>query len=251
MDKKQLIQDKEYQYPYHYIPKLEENNFSQTQYWSWGYRYLGGIKVVLDNLENKKFKSLIDLGCGDGRFLREVQKYYPECEICGIDYSEKAIKLAQALNPGITFQSLNIIEEVINKKYDIATAIEVLEHIPPKDLQKFIKSTYSLLNKNGLFILTVPHENKNLQDKHYQHFSSIKLESLLSEFFDKIEFIPFDVRSRLFGQIPKLMGGKGYNYVITNKKINNWFFNLYKNNYLYADREDKCLRIAAICKKEY
>ncbi len=67
LDTIQLTQEEQYTYPYHHIPSWEANSFAQNQYWSWGFRYLGGLKVVMDALEGIDFKSIIDIGCGDGR----------------------------------------------------------------------------------------------------------------------------------------------------------------------------------------
>ena len=39
LDEKQLLQEGEYEYPYHYIPTWGSGGFSQTRFWSWGFRY--------------------------------------------------------------------------------------------------------------------------------------------------------------------------------------------------------------------
>jgi 2-polyprenyl-3-methyl-5-hydroxy-6-metoxy-1,4-benzoquinol methylase len=249
VDKKQQIQNEQYNYPYHYIPFENEGRFSQTQHWSWGFRYLGGLNVVLDQLKEINFSSLIDVGCGDGRFLKEVGEQYPYSELIGVDYSERAINIAKAMNPQITYDAVNILHDSIDRSFDIATAIEVLEHIPPKSLPQFVGAISEIINDGGYFILTVPHENKRVSEKHYQHFTSAKLKNLLSPHFKNIDFIPFDTKSHLLGLLSKIIGGKGNHFVITNQKINNWFFNLYRKRYLYTNDVSKCLRIAAVCQK--
>ncbi len=249
MDKKQKIQDNEYDYPYHYIPQYYGNYFSQTQYWPWGFRYLGGIKIVLDQLKTLEFNSLLDLGCGDGRFLYELKSVYPDSELLGVDYSSKAIHLAEVMNPDIKFLNKNILSDKIEEKFDVVTSIEVLEHIPVKSLSDFVKESASLVKDGGYFIITVPHSNASLQEKHYQHFDSTKLLDCLDALFREITFIPFDPKSRVVGYFYKFLGGKGNTYVITQKKLNKWFFDLYTQKYLYAKSEKNCRRIAAICKK--
>ena len=57
-NKTQSIQEKEYSFPYHYIPEISEEGFSQVKHWSWGYRYLGGLRVVIDQLNKISFNSL-------------------------------------------------------------------------------------------------------------------------------------------------------------------------------------------------
>lgn len=249
MDEIQEIQEIQYDYPYHYIPLINKGNFLQTQHWSWGFRYLGGLQVVLDQLEALNFKSLIDVGCGDGRFLREVRNLYDKTDLLGVDYSKRAIDIAKALNPHIQYREVNILKEKLDKKFALATAIEVLEHIPPNDLSEFVNGISDLLNDKGYFILTVPHQNKRVSDKHYQHFSSDKLGQILSPYFSEINFIPFDSPSRILNYFSRFLGGNGGNFVITNSSLNNWFFNTYKNRFLYTEDENYCLRIAAVCKK--
>lgn len=249
MDNIQQIQEQQYDYPYHYIPIANKSHFSQTQHWSWGFRYLGGLQVVIDQLNKVKFDSLVDIGCGDGRFLREVSGSYGRTGLLGIDYSARAINIAKALNPSIPYREINILKDELEKKFDVATAIEVMEHIPPNDLSDFVSAISDCITENGYFILTVPHQNKPVSKKHYQHFSSEKLRNILSPYFRDVHFIPFDSKSIFLRIISKLIGGDGSNFVITNGALNNWFFKTYKEKYLYTNKESDCLRIAAICRK--
>jgi SAM-dependent methyltransferase len=249
MDEEKKLQEEQYQYPYHYIPEREETGFTQTQHWSWGFRYLGGMKVVLDRLQNMSFESLIDIGCGDGRFLRELRGHYPETRLLGIDYSIQSIRLARAMNPNLDFEVRNILDNPKSKKFQIATLIEVLEHIPPENVEKFAQRVRSALVPEGHVILTVPHVNKSLNKKHYQHFDKSSLEGILHPFFSDLKFFPFDQRSRLLSAIQLLLGGSGDNFLITNSAINEAFFRLYINKVLYTENEETCGRIAVVGKR--
>src|SRR3954449_3553400 len=75
---KQTIQESEYEFPYHYIPTLVNGNFSQVRKLRWGYEYLSYLRFVLSTLEKLQFNSLLDVGCGEGRFLSEVAKRFPD-----------------------------------------------------------------------------------------------------------------------------------------------------------------------------
>jgi len=86
LSEKQAIQESEYFIPYHYIPEKDDQGFSQTLFWSWGMRYFAGIELVLAQLENLKFSSIIDIGCGDGRFLREARRAFSGKSLLGVDY---------------------------------------------------------------------------------------------------------------------------------------------------------------------
>ena len=246
-NKTQSIQEEEYSFPYHYIPEISEKGFTQVKHWSWGYRYLGGLRVVIDQLNKISFNSLLDVGCGDGRFLRELHQLYPGKFFVGLDYSARAINLAKAFNPQLDYRCMNILEEKFVEKFDIVTAIEVLEHIPKNELDTFIDRIIASLKPNSTFILTVPHKNVPLTDKHFQHFTSDSLKELLSNKFSKISFIPFDPNSRFFDNFVRITGSKGNYFIITYKKLLTYCFKLYINKYLYSNKESRCKRICAVC----
>ena len=250
LERQQEIQEEEYGYPYHHIPQWTNGFFSQTKYWSWGFRYLGGIQVVTDLLEQEKFESLVDIGCGDGRFLVEMTRQYPDKHLTGVDYSERAIRLANAMNPDIDYRLTNIIERRLPDKFEVATLIEVLEHIPPHLVDEFLKACAEAVQDGGRIILTVPHLNKVLEAKHYQHFNSNILRSVLSPYFTDLTFFPFDSRSRVINGLFRLLGGRGKHFVITNRRLLSWFFHLYRSRYNYASNESGCNRIAVVGRKK-
>jgi hypothetical protein len=126
--------------------------------------------------------------------------------------------------------------------------MEVLEHFPPGDIDACLGMAAGHLARYGTFIVTVPHVNVPVQDKHFQHFSSGSLRDLLAPYFDDIRFIPFDGRSRFVRILFRLMGGQGKHYVVTNRWINRWFFNWYMKHCLYVG-EDRCTRIAAVASR--
>jgi len=249
LDEEQRKQEVQYEFPYHYIPTLKDGQFSQTRHWSWGYRYLGGFRVVLDRLTDLEFDSLVDIGCGDGRFLRELDSEYPDVETFGVDYSERAIDFARAMNPELTYECRDIVEDGLERTYDVATLIEVLEHIPPQELPEFVEATVDVVADDGTVVLTVPHENKVPRDKHYQHFDREQLTDILSDHFERLEFVHFDnVRSKPLTALQRLLGGRGAHYLITNSTIQSLFWRLYTTRYLYTS-EERCGRIAAVCHK--
>jgi SAM-dependent methyltransferase len=248
----QQLQEDQYQLPYHYIPSLGQNRFAQHLYWDWGFRYLGGLHLVTEELRQLPFQSLIDVGCGDGRFLREVQDSFPGHRLMGVDYSERAIALASALNPRLRFAVLDVFRQNLEERFDVATLIEVLEHIPPDQLGDFVKGTQRLLDEQHTLLITVPHVNKPLVRKHFQHFDETKLRALLEKTYADLKFIPFDTsaaRAPLLRLIVKLLGGKGKLFLVTDKRLLFAFYSFYLRRYLYSRNETDCERIAVICRK--
>lgn len=245
----QLIQELQYQYPYHYIPDIVDGNFRQSNYWSWGMHYLGGLELILSQLSKLTFNSLIDVGCGDGRFLREVHNRFNHVKLLGVDYSYSAIQLAKAFNPSIIYNCLDITRDSLQESYDIATLIEVLEHIPPSEVPLFLESVRKLISPSGFLIVTVPHINKPLNPKHYQHFSANSLCSTLSGSFS-VEFImPFERLSRFNNYLMRLLGYKPKsNYLITNSFLNNFLYHRILSGCLNKQSQKNSGRLLALAK---
>jgi methionine biosynthesis protein MetW len=74
--------------------------------------------------------SVLDLGCGDGSFLTCLRELVPELRVTGADVSETA--LAVARERGIETFALDLAEPelAVPGRYDVVTALEVIEHLP-------------------------------------------------------------------------------------------------------------------------
>lgn len=246
----QEIQEIEYEFPYHYVPTVGEQGFRQHFYWSWGFRYLGGLQIAQELSFESTCESLLDIGCGDGRFLQQVSSQYDGTRLLGIDYSQKAVSLAKALSPHVEFQCLDILAgEPLSEEFDVVSLVEVIEHIPPESLPDFISKAAEYLNPTGRLVLTVPHVNQIVGDKHFQHFDSVSLRALLDPHFTDIEFYPFDYPSRILGLWFRLLGRAGKYFIITWPPILNKFHAYYRRHCLYGKDESTCMRIACVAKR--
>jgi SAM-dependent methyltransferase len=247
---KQHIQEEQYSFPYHYLPQAGNGTFHQHAYWSWGYRYLGGMHVVKTLCDEESYDSLLDIGCGDGRFIRELSAIAPTKRLMGVDYSERAIALAKGMNPDLNYRAVDITTNHLDgQQFDVVTLVEVIEHIPPNELPRFIACAVSFLRPGGRLILTVPHRNNPVGFKHFQHFDSQTLQDLLGEHLDDLRFLPFDFFSRKLDIWFRLLGRSGQYFLITWKPLLSAFYNFYINRCVYGDDESKCGRIACIGRK--
>lgn len=235
----QKIQEEEYSFPYHYIPSYTKN-FTQTVNWTWGIKYISAIEFVIDKINQESHGSIIDIGCGDGRLTKELSEKLPNIKITGIDYSLRAINIARALNPTLDFKNIDIIKQEISEKYDVATLIEVFEHIPVDQHEKFVKSVASLIQPDGLLYLTVPHKNKPLNPKHFKHFDSKSIKEHFEEYFEVKEIIFIDKKTKLNKIISLILTNKLF--ILNNQKIKNILYYIYKKLCLIT-QEDKCLRL--------
>lgn len=247
MDERQKNQEKLYEFPYHHISYFDKENFFVGRAIPWAHEYLGYIKFVLNSAGKRNFSTLLDIGCGDGKLLLEAKKEFPNKKLVGIDYSEKAIALSRGLCPNVEFIAGDITTDVLgNKKYDIITLIETLEHIPPDQIKSFIKSIHRHLEDDGELIITVPSKNLPVEKKHYQHFSIDSLAETISPYFTISEKYFINKLSKKV-ELMKIIFSNRF-FILNNKFLLNSFFRYYMKN-LFFGNEVNTRRICVISKK--
>jgi SAM-dependent methyltransferase len=247
MDEVQKIQENQYDFPYHYIPEWGNSLFEAHKHWPWALRYIGGLKLVSDECLSEDFSALIDVGCGDGRFLREMKRLAPGKSYKGVDYSEASIRYAKAFNPDIDYVCADVEDlKEDHNRYDVLTLIEVVEHIPPEKVEAFLRACRQMVQPGGRIILTVPHANKPLNDKHYRHFREADLEPLMASISSDVNYFYFDKKNRLLRLMLALIGGSGSNFIVTNRWVTNMVRKFYFRYGLRAPTEEQCMRIGCV-----
>jgi 2-polyprenyl-3-methyl-5-hydroxy-6-metoxy-1,4-benzoquinol methylase len=239
MDQLQQIQDDEYSFPYHYVSQFK-NGFTQTFFDNWGINYCATIEFLLHKLNQESAESIIDVGCGDGRLVCELQEAFAEKTISGIDYSTRAIALAKAINPRGDYKQLDIINQELSQQYDMAILMEVFEHIDPSLAIAFVEGIRKLLKPGGKLWVTVPHENKAVEYKHYRHFTGESLVACFEKHFTVNEIIPFEKGKKRKKIIDALLGNRFF--ILNSNRLKNMIYTYYKKNIFYA-AEDNCNRI--------
>ncbi|MFA6022912.1 MAG: class I SAM-dependent methyltransferase [Candidatus Pacearchaeota archaeon] len=138
--------------------------------------YLVNNYIIKNIILNKKEKSikLFDIGFGIGFFIKmltnDLKKHYDNITIAGCEPSHKNyenfIRKSQFYEKTIKLITYNkTFQEVqIDEKFDFITAIYVFPHFASEDLEKVSQKIYSMLNKEGKFILVVADE-KYLEEK--------------------------------------------------------------------------------------
>jgi len=115
------------------------------------------LKTIVDMAKISADDSVLDLGCGEGYCLTLVPNAK---KIVGIDISKVALKRAKALikerniDATLEFGDAQALE--MDEKFDKILCSEVLEHVP--NPEKVMKNVYSLLNPNGLLVVSIPDE---------------------------------------------------------------------------------------------
>lgn len=100
--------------------------------------------------------TLLDIGMGTGNFLNAARKR--GYTVTGLDFDRGAIAIAKdhfKLEDVYPFALSEYRKEFPEKKFDVITFFEVLEHLDAPGL--FIEELKSILNSNGYIALSVPY----------------------------------------------------------------------------------------------
>lgn len=171
------LQDAQYEFPYHYLPHLHDGHARRTRSLRWGREYLCYLLFLAEKLRGLAPRSLLDVGCGDGRLLSLLVGHVPECH--GVDLSAGAIRFARAFVPGAHFAEASAAQ--LERSFDVVTAIEVLEHIPDEGCGEFLRTLAARCRPGGHVVVSVPTTNVPLNRKHYRHYDEALLRQQLAE----------------------------------------------------------------------
>lgn len=130
--------------------RLLSKGFQDLDDWSYYLRAWHGrsrFEKIKELLRNERNARILDVGCGDGFFLREIE---PHAEKFGIDIIDiqnpNDFSFIRAnLEDGFPFES---------ESFDTLIAGEMIEHLLKTDY--FINECHRILRKNGCLILTTP-----------------------------------------------------------------------------------------------
>lgn len=178
-----LRQDNEYSKPYHWMwnKNLERLFNLRTQ-------------ITLNSIGSLERKKILDFGCGDGKFssiLLENNAAY----VAGVDISTKALRFARCLVPKADFFEIsNGILPFDNDVFDIVFCLDVLEHIPDDEIKLWVSEIHRVLESEGCFIFSVPSKLKNLDEKHFRHYTPKELEVFLKDYFETFKFQGYFIR---------------------------------------------------------
>jgi predicted TPR repeat methyltransferase len=109
-------------------------------------------EYYFETLKKLDFKTLLDVGCGAGGFLTDLNLRYPTVDSLGIDLSSVMIKKTQA--KGLNAESIDLCK--VDKKFDVITAIfDMVNYLDEKHLKRFLACVEEHLEEGGHFICDI------------------------------------------------------------------------------------------------
>lgn len=116
------------------------------------------LRHVQDHIASAE--SFLDLGCGPGFLLESIAAEYPAAQLAGADDSETSIDAAtERLRPYRDRSELFLLPaREPEGPYDAVFMLETIEHLPPDELDAFLKRAIAHVAADGVFVATVPHD---------------------------------------------------------------------------------------------
>lgn len=164
-------------------------------------RILAFFKQYIDF---SKFDSIIDIGAGDFTLMDHVMELAPQAKLAAIDpcfESEMYRGRVRVLQTMI--EKLNV-----DKQYDCALAIHILEHVADTDV---FMEKLSLLTREYVYV-EVPFQvgpglllNRAVNTQHINYFSPATLSTLLGRHGFSIEQLEFDTDGYSYNGMPGMI----------------------------------------------
>lgn len=143
-----------------------------------------------------KNKTLLEIGCGDGKFLKMVRDDVSLAE--GIELSPPQVEKLRA--EGFTCHDVMINEMEASRQYDVVCMFAVLEHVP--NVRDFLTSLKDYLHKDSQIFFEVPNLNDPL-------VSGVDIEEFRNFYYRPIHLYYFTPKS-----LEKLLNQAGFECTI-------------------------------------
>lgn len=164
--------------------KIEDKINSKIDPYTQSSNYrINSIINLIKKYSKKQNVSVLDIGCGDGRFMMAAKNYF---EISGIEFDKKMKLAIKDKNLDISYGKFETI--IFKKKYDIVLLSHVIEHLPNPNL--YLKKIHEILKPSGLLFILCPNEINSI-------FSKISSISFISKYLHKKMGIHYEINNKI------------------------------------------------------
>ena len=124
-------------------------------YFRVGFSAMRCIRVAMHAAQLTDFKSILDLPSGYGRVLRILKAYFPNPKLAACDLDRQAVDFCQRTFNAIPLYSETDPKDVdIKGRFDLIWIGSLLTHLDDYKWDEFLELFDSLLNPNGLLVIT-------------------------------------------------------------------------------------------------
>lgn len=124
---------------------------------------------------------LLDIGCGNGAFLRVFGSVYPNWSMTGLELNDRNQAVVEAI-PGVELLHVGSVESLPGQ-FNLITLIHALEHIP--DPVRFLNTLKGKLLPRGVLLIEVPNLKNSIFDvlvaDHCTHFTADTLAKVIEK----------------------------------------------------------------------
>jgi SAM-dependent methyltransferase len=122
-------------------------------------------------MKKSKVNSVLDLGCGEGGYIRRLADRYPKKKMVGIEIHEGVAREAEdqlQSYDNVDIECCDLHEYEPDQAFDMVMANNLFHYIDPSERLQFFEKASDWLDKKGLFFVLTPMQ----KSKHGQQFSS-------------------------------------------------------------------------------
>jgi 2-polyprenyl-3-methyl-5-hydroxy-6-metoxy-1,4-benzoquinol methylase len=125
-------------------------------------------RLILRAIGLSPYRSVLDVGCGDGTLLRQVRRVRPDiADWAGVDLSVTQVERNKSRFADVAFYALDIQKGALDRTFDLVLCSEVIEHLD--DPIAAIHHLAAMVSPDGRLVLTCPTGTIHATERHFHH----------------------------------------------------------------------------------
>ncbi|MGE5342886.1 MAG: class I SAM-dependent methyltransferase [Candidatus Omnitrophota bacterium] len=144
------------------------------------------VNLIFQNVSNPR--SILDLGCGTGRYLKQMRTVYPDAHFEGVDISSEIVEtFTRHMVPGIPVHVLDIeTDETFHvqnrEKFDLVCMIGIIQILSLGKIHRILDKVNRLMKDGGYLYVQFNTETKEKKSSvGYKRYAIDELGKLLED----------------------------------------------------------------------